>query len=101
MSIHTQSRNKKLLTSTKDNHIYTDDNRAHRCREELGNTTKHHDHSHGEVDNPAIRQSAVIRTIHYHRAAKSLASRHNIQDIGEVHLDGLFIAATYEQGSNP
>ena len=47
------------LTETKDHHVYTHDDRAHGSREELANTTKHHDHRHGDVDKPAMHESAI------------------------------------------
>ena len=47
------------LTETKDHHVYTHDDRAHGSREELANTTKHHDHRHGDVDKPAMDDSQL------------------------------------------
>lgn len=41
------------LTQTKDNHVCADDDGAHGGREELADTTQHHDHTHRDVNEPA------------------------------------------------
>jgi hypothetical protein len=54
LSRESRSRGPSLaeLTQTEDNHVYADDDGAHRGWEELADTTKHHDHTHRDVDEP-------------------------------------------------
>lgn len=83
-------------TDTEGDHIDTHDDGAHGGWEELANTTQHHDHTDGDVDETAVDMVSIVfiaLCLFFRRASpiefRDHSRQHNIQDVREIHFGGI------------
>jgi hypothetical protein len=93
------------LTQTEYNHVCANDDGAHGSREELADTSQHHDHTDRDVDETAIDllvPTLVPCLLGIHRRDSwrmpRWDARDDIQDVGEVHCDGVFASFYLNRG---